>query len=140
VLLYNGQKKDTILLIAMLGMSASSLFFSFLINSFVHGGIFTVLNAMDLLVLAPLFALAAIFAMRGRAKVFIILACCVGFLLELVTLPGHVQLFAFNLEEETYLYMFTDIMLILAAVAKYVALLIFGIANTPPSLFGQTEC
>ena len=138
ILFYRGKKKDTVLFTAALASLAFSIFWNFALTGNLERPSFQ--PALIFLLTLPMPIAASVCAMSGRAKVFVIIGTALGMFAELIELPSTLEYVRFTLNSSFYLHTATYLIGTLGTLMLNVTFLVFATTNTPPSLFGQTEC
>ena len=136
IMKFHGQYKGTVLYPIVCGLIAGYPLLSTIWNVvYVRGyGLDWSDILISLAIIVP-FTLLTINATKGlNKKVYTIVATSIGLVLQLIPVIDIFHYMNWYIEQEMYLYLFTNSMSIIGTAALYIALLLFGLNNRIPAL------
>ena len=134
IMKFHGQYKGTVLYPIVCGLIAGYPLLSTIWNV-VCGYSLNYLDILISLAIIVPFTLLTINATKGlNKKVYTIVATSIGLVLQLLSVISIINAMVWYIEEEMYLYLFTNPMGIIGTAALYIALLLFGLNNRIPAL------
>ena len=134
IMKFHGQYKGTVLYPIVCGLIAGYPLLSTILNVARGYGLYLLDILISLAIIVP-FTLLTINATKGlNKKVYTIVATFIGLVLQLLSVISIFNSMDRYIEDEMYLYLFTNPMGIIGTAALYIALLLFGLNNRIPAL------
>ena len=134
IMKFHGQYKGTVLYPIVCGLIAGNHLLSTIWDVVSGYGLYWPDILISLAIIVP-FTLLTINATKGlNKKVYTIVATSIGLVLQLLSVITIFNSMDWYIENEMYLYLFTDPMGIIGTAALYIALLLFGLNNRIPAL------
>lgn len=131
---FYGQYKGTVLYPIVCGLIAGYPLLSTIWNVVCGYSLYWLDILISLAIIVP-FTLLTINATKGlNKKVYTIVATSIGLVLQLLSVISIFNSMDWYIEDEMYLYLFTNPMGIIGTAALYIALLLFGLNNRIPAL------